>query len=278
MAHPIGLPSEQLPDGSWVGMTPEGIQRVIGQMYMSSGIVPGNRTETRVKGTTGWSYQVPALSAFMWISYASRRGVLVPVEAESIPIPAPTGGASRTDVIYISLAGVVKVATGKTAAPEGVVIDRMVIPAGATNTQGAVSNWDIQYAIPSGASLGRMAFWTDPGGGAAGTAAVRRYTKRFYLPSDRLFRIDLTSTIKAATPTGKGAMGVNVQIDGTWMRSMSCSYDNSWRTYGSTWSSGLSVGAHTVEVFTAWDTGDTYQLATGASATEFSLWDMGADD
>ena len=31
MAHAIGMPSEQLEDGTWVGMTPLGLQRVIGQ-------------------------------------------------------------------------------------------------------------------------------------------------------------------------------------------------------------------------------------------------------
>ena len=278
MGFPIGLPSEQLPDGSWVGTTPEGIQRALGNMYDSSGVLPGNRTATKVSGTSGWAYNVPALTAFMWISYASRRGVLVPVEAETVPVSAPVGGASRTDTIYIDLDGVVKVAEGATSAPGGVTIDRMVIPAGAANTQGATSTWDTDYAIPAGASLGRLVYWSDPGGGAAGKSRTVRHTQRFHVPSDRLFRIDVTSTIKAATANGTGAMGMTISIDGTWVRSMSCAYDNAWRTYGASWSSGVTEGAHTIEIATAWDTGDTYQLATGQSRTEVSLWDMGVDD
>lgn len=279
MAAPIGMPSTKLADGTWVGMTPEGLQRAIGSMYVSSGILPGNRTATKVSGTATWAYKVPALTAFMWVSYASRRAVLVPVEEETIPIKAPTAGASRTDVIYIDTSGTVKVAEGATKAPGGVEIDRVVIPAGATNTQGITSTWDTRYAIPAGASLGRLAHWVDPGGGAAGTSKVTRYTKRFYVPTDRLVRVDLTSTIKAAIATGVGAMATTVSIDGTWARSMSCNYDNRWQTYGASWSSGVSEGEHTVSVTTAWSTGDTYQLsANNSSPTEFSLWDMGVDD
>ncbi len=279
MAHPIGLPSEELADGTWVGMTPEGIQRVIGSQYTSSGILPGNRTVTKVKGTSGWAYQVPALTAFMWISYASRRGVLVPVEAETIPVSAPVGGASRTDVIYIDMSGTVKVAEGATKAPAGVEIDRMVIPAGAKNTQGAVSNWDTQYAIPAGASLGRLGYWRDPGGGAASMNETVRYAGRFVVPSDRLIRVDLMSTLRSAVSTKPGRCEIVVRIDGTWTRAVAAHHDGEWRTYSGSWSTGVLEGSHTIEVLTkGYGTGTWQFNSDGKFPTEFSLWDMGVDD
>lgn len=276
MAHPLGLPSEQLPDGSWVGTTPQGIQRVLGQMYMSSGILPGNRTEHRVEGTAGWSYKVPALTAFMWISYASRRGVLVPVEAETIPISAPVGGASRTDTIYIDLSGAVKVAEGRTSAPSGVEIDRMVIPAGATNTQGATSNWDIKYAIPTGASLGQLVHWDFPAAtwsGATGQDVVR-HTKRFTVPSDRLVRVELSVSTQS-TSSANGWSAIGVEIDGTWRRALHAAYDGREETRSATWTAELSAGAHTLTVFTTHFAGAYFKTAPLASASEVNVWDAG---
>lgn len=280
MGFPIGLPSEQLPDGTWVGTTPEGIQRALGSMYSGPGVLPGNRTATKASGTSGWAYKVPALTAFMWISHAERRGVLVPVEAETVPVSAPVGGAARTDTIYIDLDGVVKVAEGKTKAPAGVTIDRMAVPAGATNTQGATSTWDTDYAIPAGASLGRLAYWQDPAGGAANQSKVTRYTKRIYVPSDRLVRVDLNTTIRAAGGvTGtSGRMAFGVSINGVWSRSMSCVYGPYYDTRSASWSTGVSEGANEVTVWTEGYGGTAWEFAPGQAVTEFSLWDMGADD
>ena len=205
MAHAIGMPSEQLEDGTWVGMTPLGLQRVIGQMYWNDGIIPGNRTQSRVKGTTGWAYAVPSGAAFVWSSAAERRGVLVPFEAETIAVSPPSSGSSRTDVIYIGMDGLVRVAEGRTAntAPAGgVVIDRMVIPAGATNTQGATSNFDIRYAIPTGTSLGQLHHFHDPKDGVKGNVAPMTLgTGRFTLPSDRIIRFDMLHCLSAIQPS-----------------------------------------------------------------------------
>ena len=280
MGHPIGLPSEELADGTWVGTTPEDVQLAIGQMYQNAGILPGDQAVSRVKGTTGWSYAVPSLVAFIWTSRAARRAVLVPVEAETLPVSAPVGGAARTDTIYVGSDGVVKIAQGANAPGGAVVIDRMVIPAGATNTQGAVSNWDIVYAIPTGASLGRLAFWSSPGRTASNQTAVTVYTKRFFVPTDRLVRVDLNTTIRAAGgATGKsGRMAFGVRIDGGWARSLSAVYDHRYDTRSASWSTGVSGGSHTIEVWTQGCGGDPWEFTAGQASTEFSRWDMGVDD
>lgn len=278
MGHPIGLPSEELADGTWVGTTPEDVQLAIGQMYHNAGILPGDRAESRVKGTTGWSYAVPSLVAFAWTSRAARRGVLIPVEAETLPVSAPSGGAARTDTIYVGSDGVVKIAQGSSAPGGAVVIDRMVIPAGATNTQGAVSNWDIVYAIPTGASLGRLAFWAHPGSGTIPTARTLQYTKRFYVPSDRLVKVDLGTTLRSVG-SSPGRAEFLVSIDGVWQRNLAAHYDTNWRSYHGSWSTGVSVGEHVIELRTDnFHGADGFRFNTNNFRTEFSLWDMGADD
>ena len=276
MAFPIGLPSEEQPDGTWVGTTPQGIQRVIGSMYQNSGILPGNRTSAKVSGTSSWAYAVPSLTAFMWTSYASRLGVLVPIDAETIPVSAPVGGASRTDTIYCDLDGVVKVAEGATAAPAGLEIDRMVIPAGAVNTQGATSNWDTRYAIPAGASLGMLAKYEFPNNTRppANGSYDFVYTKRFTVPTDRLVRIEAGVTLESInTSPGRGAIGI--QIDGTYQKAFHASYDNRNQTGGCVWTTEVSEGAHTFSVFTTHFSGSVFKTVGSATASEVTLWDAG---
>lgn len=276
--HPIGQPSVELPDGNWEGMTPIGLQQAIGQMYNNAGIVPGNRSALSVKGTTGWSYSIPASVAFVWTSYAARRAVLVPIAPETLPVAAPVGGAKRTDVIYVGTDGIVRIAQGATSAPAGtVVLDRMVIPASAANTQSATSNWDVVYAIPAGAALGRMIGWEDPGGPERGAEKLR-YTKRFVVPTDRIIRMDLTSAVRASGGTGgEGRMAFRARIDGTWTRAMSVVYNNYWNTWTANWSTEVSAGAHVIELLTEGYDSNEWEFAVGGEGrTEFSLWDAGA--
>ena len=288
MAHPIGLPSEQLPDGSWVGMTPEGIQIAVGQMYHNAGVVPGDRAEARVKGTTSWAYAVPSLTAFVWTSLASRRAVLVPVEAETLPVSAPVGGAARTDTIYVRSDGVVRIAEGKTEAPGGsVVIDRMVIPAGATNTRGATSNWDIEYAIPAGASLGRLLHWDGTGTTQwTETMPTTRFTGRFSLPTDRVVRLEQIATL--TTPDKAKNLphyvAFTYKIDGSsWVKRAYFQADPTRQTRSVSMSIELPAGAHTLEVqthirsFNGEQTGidKIYVSESWDSALEMSLWDAG---
>ena len=276
MGHPIGLPSEELADGTWVGTTPEDVQLAIGQMYQNAGILPGNRATSRVKGTSGWSYAVPSLVAFVWTSYAARRAVLVPVEADTLPVSAPTGGAARTDTIYVGSNGVVKIAQGSSAPGGAVVIDRMVIPAGATNTQGATSNWDITYAIPTGASLGQLVHWDIPAGTYSGATGkdIIRHTKRFTVPTDRLVRVEISVSTQS-TSSANGWSAIGVEIDGTWRRALHAAYDGREETRSAVWTAELPAGAHTLTVFTVHFAGTAFKTAPLASASEVNVWDAG---
>lgn len=278
MAHPIGLPSEKLPDGTWVGMTPLGMQQVIGNQYLNAGVIPGGTSGTPVRGTTGWSYQAPRLAVHAWVSEASRLGVLVPILGGTLPVSAPVGGAARSDVIHVGSDGVVRVTEGATSAPGGsVVLGVMNIPAGATSTQSAVDSHDRVYAIPAGASMGRRDHWDIPGGtwgGALGQDVVR-HTSRFTVPTDRTVRVDMSLSAEAAA-AGEGWSAFGVEIDGTWRRALHCVFDQGrQRTYSATWTTSLTAGAHTLTVFTVQFEGPAMKTSGSASASEVNLWDAG---
>lgn len=275
MAHPIGQPSYQEESGDWVGMTPQGIQRVIGSSYMNEGVVPGGGS-AKAKGTTGWSYTIPAMTVFARTD-SDGRGVLIPVEAQTLPVSAPIGGATRTDSIYVEpVEGNVRVNEGKTTAP-GVIIDRMVIPATATNTQGATSNWDTTYAIPAGASLGCLAHWDIPAATWTGDTDkdVVRHTARFSVPTDRLVRVEVSLGAQS-TSSANGWAAMGVEINGTWRRALHAAYDGRRDTRSGTWTAELPSGAHTLTVFTRHFAGTHFKTGAHDSASEVNVWDAGA--
>lgn len=278
MTHPIGVPSTQLANGDWVGTTPQHIRRAIGSMYMAPGILPGPQTRFGARGTSGWSYSIPECTAFMWYDEANREGVLVPVDAGTISVSPSTGG--RTDLIYVSLDGSVKVAEGATNRPEpGVTIDRMVIPSGATNTQGAVSNWDMRYAVPAGASLGRLVNYTIPGATwsqANATSDHVMHTARFVVPTDRLVRIELSTSVQSVSSAG-GHAAIGVEIDGTYRRAVHMSYDGRQETNSGVWTTEVAEGAHTLTVFCMKFAGANFKTSGSASSSQVALWDAGVD-
>lgn len=223
MGFPIGLPSEDLGDGNWAGRTPEGEQRVIGQLFWNDGIIPGGRpgsTQGRVTGTSSWAYNVPAFAAMVWVSASERRGIIVPMESGNVPITPPVGGAARTDTLYVDADGVVKVNQGSSGAPGGtVIVGRMNIPAGATNTLGATNTHDIRYAIPTGSSLGQLHHFHDPKNNVKGNVTdMTLGTGRFTLPSDRIIRFDMLHCLSAIqdTPADQPSAAVRwrLYIDG----------------------------------------------------------------
>lgn len=277
MGYPYGLPSVDNGNGTWTGTTPADMQRILGQQYMNAGVLPGPRSFGAVAGTTGWSYMVPDLAVLVYTSYAERNAVIVPIQTMSLPVSAPVGGAARTDVIYVGTDGVVRVTEGATGAPAGTVtLGRMNIPAGATNTQGAVDSYDRIFAVPAGASLGRLATYTFPSGtwsGAEGVDVVRA-TRRIVVPTDRLIRIELSLGVQS-TSSANGWSAVGVEIDGTIRNAMHMSYDGRLETNSAVWTEELTAGAHTVEVFTVYFAGTAFKTPADASSCAMHIWDAG---
>ena len=275
MAHPLGQPSVEVSPGVWEGTTPAGLRRIIGSSFMSSGLL-ADRTTDRVSGTSGWAYKVPSGAGFAWLTWNAKQGILIPWEETTLNVSPPSGGASRTDVIYVGGDGVLKVREGANTPPASeLVIDRMVIPAGATNTSGATSNYDIKWAIPAGGSLGLLASHEVPAGNQSSSTEPRTiYTGRFTVPSDRIVRVDLTTCLRSVDSSpGKGAMVI--VIDGTYRRALFASYDSGFNTIAGSWSTTLAEGAHTIELHTLRQSGSAFRTAAGGTTTELNVWDVG---
>lgn len=189
----MGYPWPKAPQQDGTGTTPADMQRIIGAQYVSSGILPNGGLT--VEGTSSMAYLVRAGAAFMWVSSASRRGMLVPVEETTVnTLPAPATG-SRIDTVYVDGDGVVRVVQG-TSIPGGVAIARFTVPAGVTSTLSAQQSLDRGFAIPVGASLGLLHRFHDPASGAAGnTTPMTLGAGRFSLSSDSWVRFDLTHCI-----------------------------------------------------------------------------------
>lgn len=256
------------------GTTPVDMQRILGAQYMTAGLLPNGGLT--VEGTSGMAYLVRAGAAFMWTSWAARRGMLVPVEETTVAtLPAPATG-SRIDTIYVDGEGAVRVVQGAEI-PSGVAIARFTVPAGITATTSAQQSIDRDYAIGTGQSLGRLTRWQDPGGGGASMSETVRHTSRFHLPSDRLLRFDLTTTLRSATTT-PGEMYIELELqnqNGVWRRRMDVVHQREWDTRSANWSVGTREGENVVIVRTRGTGGGTWEFSTAASVTELSVWDAG---
>lgn len=253
------------------------LRRIVGAQYMTAGILPsGGGT---VIGQPDMSYRVRAGAAFMWTDEVNKLGVLVPIDAVTVPTaPAPATG-SRTDSVYLAHEGglgIVRVSS--TGVPAGgILLARFVIPAGVTATSGAQQAIDRDYAVHTGGSLGQLAHWSIPGATWGGTtgADVQRYAQQFVVPSDSLVRIDISLAVESAT-TGEGWTAMGIEIDGEHRRALHCVHvDGMQKTYSATWTAELLRGAHTLTVFTVRFSGPAMKTSGSASASEVNVWHAG---
>ena len=270
----MGYPWPKAPLADGTGTSPTDLQRIVGAQYVSSGILPNGGLT--VEGTSGMAYKVNPGACFMWVSWSSRLGMLVPVGGTTVnTLPAPSTG-SRIDTVYVDGDGSVRVVQGSTI-PGGVAIARFTVPAGITATTAALPSIDRDYAITTGASLGRLARWEDPGGGSVGGNEVVRHSSRFYLPSDRMLRIDLTATVAAVAGEPAGAGVIKVDLDsGRWNRWMSFTYGASWDTKSAVFATAATEGTHTLTIRTMRVSGGAWRFGASPQVTECNLWDGGA--
>lgn len=273
MAYPIG--KAPLADGT--GTTPTEFQRWLGAQFHTSGIIPTEHGRVTVTGTSSMAYRVSA-GAVVLID-GNGLGLGFGIEAQTLPTAAAPATGSRTDRIVMDRAGRVSVTQG--AAPAGgITLASFTVPAGVTSTAAAAQSFDRNFAIPAGGSLDRLAFWQDPGGGAATTTRKARHVSRFFLPSERLFEITLTTTIKSTTATA-GSMAFDVTLtnrSGTWTRRMWVPHTPVWETRSAVWSGGATEGENTLTVYTQGISGGAWEFSHSQSVTELAMWDRGPNE
>lgn len=246
MGYPLGLPTVKVSDTEYKGVTPVGLQRIIGTMFENPGIVPGYRT-CNVRPQPSWEYHVDPGAIYMGIDDENRRGVLIPVEGGPITVP-PAGTSNRTDTIWVDKEGAIRVNAGaSTFQAPGVVIGRFMVPAGAANLSAATDTISRVYAIPTGASLGVLHQFHDPATGVWGNIAPTTLGQgSFYLPSDRFVKFEMTHCV-ASEADRESIIRWRLFIDGVEHEAFYTHAKGTWPTINQmTLTKRLEQGRHTV--------------------------------
>ncbi|RBQ00072.1 hypothetical protein [Bifidobacterium xylocopae] len=191
-------------DEHGVGMDALTHRRILGAYWENLGVVSG----LEVSGAAGLRYQASA-----GVAVCSTGGSDGSVEAywpggvTVEAVRAGDGAYPRIDLVYLladtSAGGQVSlhVAQGVPAASPsppalpagGLRLRDLSVPAGASSTQSATPVGSVDYAIPYGASLGRLGIYEDKRSLDAVGTEVRRwypeYDTAFYVPTDRLIEL-----------------------------------------------------------------------------------------
>lgn len=187
-------PWPKMPSAEGVGTSEQDLQRIVGAQYHTSGILPTGGCE--VEGTSGMAYEVSP--GAIVLHYGDGLALMHAVEGQTILTPPAPATGSRVDRIAMDRDGFVRVVEGPAPAG-GITLRTFTVPAGITATEDAqASDFDRNYAIPAGASLGRLHAYHDPANNVVGKKGeVQKGFGEFELPSDRLVRFDLTHCVSA---------------------------------------------------------------------------------
>lgn len=265
------------------GTTSADMQRIIGAQYMTSGVLPNGGLT--VKGSSKMEYVVSPGACFMWINSADKLGMLVPVDGITVPTdPAPSTG-SRVDVVYVDGNGNVRVNIGyQPGHSSGVIIAKFTVPAGITGTNNAQLSVDRDFAIPVGASMGRLHAFHDPASdGVIGNVSPMTLGQgRFFLPSDRIVRFDLTHCMGSTMEANQTASIIRwrIYVDNAQLGSFVTRAEWDWpQTQFTSISTVLSEGAHTVHYTQDLQGGARFVHRKGTAAgylgNRFEVWDAG---
>lgn len=247
---PTGFPVPNMADGT--GATPEDLQLVVASRYRNAGILEG----TEVTGQTDMRYHV-ARGAVV-VDLGPGLAAEVPVGEQYLTVNAG-GTAARTDTIYVKQnlpatngdnLAVVAVTSG--AAPAGaVILDKRLVPAGATSTSATSSTHDRVYAILTGGSLGSLGYKADTDATPHLTETVRAGDVRLpALPTDRLVELTFTGTMSLSTSTGatpdttlRASVIVRLYVDDKLRKSFELPVDRMWASRQFTTLETVTAGA-----------------------------------
>ena len=242
--------------------SPEDFRRFLDALYTNAGsnpVIKGGR----VSGRADRSY-----------AYAAGVGVLQ-VGAGAVVLTWGSGTTSlvtqpsvaRTDVIYVDSEGAVRVAAeGAVNESSVIVIDKMVLPAGATATSQATRKVNRNFALPYGTSMGWLGQpWIHIFGGpvSKSTSWSTLTSVNFSTSTDRIVDIVIHQSIHGLVDYGLadsdarklavGAMAYRVFLDNVHLRSFEIAF-NRFRAVSNHTIHYVHVseGAHTVRVERRW--------------------------
>lgn len=167
---------------------------------------------------------------------------------------------SRTDVIYVDADGAVKVGTeGAVNESTVIVIDRMVAPAGMTQTNQATRKYKRNYALPYGATLGWLGTWAHIGSGEVPKANTTICDFGIWVPTDRWVDIYVQQSIHGTVDYGLpdsdsrklawGAMAYKVFVDNVLLQAFEIEYTRFRSSHSHViWAVNTDQGEHRIRV------------------------------
>ena len=213
-----------------VGTTDTDMRKIIAAQWESTGVIDG----LAVTGTTSLYYRVAAGVAVCSKGASDGKTLAYFSGGNTSTVSANSSGNPRIDCIWITAhdatqgdsdnlvtLGVTQGTPAATpAAPTiptyATPLAQMLVPAGATTTANAHHAASVGYAIPYGASLGKLGDTTWPND-ADYSSSITIPAQTFYLPTERLVSVDVTLTC-ASTGAGDGSVYVRLYLDGTLRR------------------------------------------------------------
>jgi len=229
------------------------VRKVWGALY-TPGIISGCKITT---SSSQLKYTVA--SGVVAIKTATGEVVMAPVAGGTVT--ASTVTSNRTDIVYVqqrfpSIEGDSELVLGVgTSLPSRALeLGSYAISSGATNTNAAVKDKDVDYSIPYGASLGVLHQWQNTYNGQLSATLLREGQGSFSLPTDRMVNFSMSACVSAVGAVGFDnakyvEYGWLPQLDGVNLALWTTpGLHQSWQTVNFNLTTTVLAGKHTVNL------------------------------
>lgn len=201
MATSWGIdPLKDIDGNVTIGTSAADFRQIQGGLF-TPGLISGGLV---TRSASAMTYTVSAgVAAFPIVTGSNPQTVLGPIPSATVNTTAPTSG-TRIDVVYARQRTVgiegdpnIVIEVGPSLPANSVLLDSFIVSYTNTNTNATVRQGNIKYSIPYGASLGLLANRVSTFSGNF-TVTATDVTGSFYLPTDRLVRVTLTTSLSAS--------------------------------------------------------------------------------
>ena len=298
------------PNTSNIGVTPLVHRRILGAQFSNCGIIDG----LNVTGRSDLRYNVSAGVAVCSRGDSDGKTIAYHEGGQTPAVSAGDPSNPRIDIIWITVHNQIEykdsdnyvtlgVTQGTPSAnpaepkiPSGcTMLRKMRMPAGATTTASATQMWTPDYAIPYGASLGKLGENWDRRD-MTGDATVKKYYYEqpidFTLPTDRMVEFQFKTNLISAGATSWSDMShrcewaIGFQLDGKDLDHSCANFVSygAWQTHETSYISAVSAGRHTARLRTWLQNGSAPVFHYNAAqdnkdalwcGRRFIIWDRG---
>ena len=298
------------PDSNGNGVTPEVHRQIIAAQWHNTGVIDG----LGVSGRSDLRYNVAAGVAVCSKGDADGKTLAYWPGGQTAAVSAGDAANPRIDLVWITAHNpkegdadnqvVVGVTQGTPAAnpvaptlPAGCTLLRsMRVPANATATSSATQVDSINYAIPYGASLGKLGENWDRRDFTGDSTAKKYWYEQpitFTLPTDRLVEFQFKVNYSSAAATSgedtshRSEWAVGFQLDGKDLDHSCANFVSfgAWETHETSYITTVPAGTHTARLRTWLQNGGApafhYNPSTDNKdawwcGRRFIIWDRGA--